>query len=68
MQTYIAINLNDFHKNAHSRQTSAQICSINAKDISQAKDFLIHHYPNASWSLVSERQFNKHLVLEKSDC
>ena len=65
MKTYLAINLDDFHKNVKEGQTITQIRFISAESINKAKSLVIRNYPSHGWSLVSEDYFNKHIVLKQ---
>jgi hypothetical protein len=65
MKTYLAINLDQFHKNAKDGQTTAQIRFIPAINMKKAASFIRRNYPANDWSLVPEGCFNRHIVLKQ---
>ena len=65
MKTYLAINLNDFYKNAKDSQTTTQLRFIKAKNMKKARSLIRLNYPDNDWSLVPEDCFNRHIVLKQ---
>jgi len=62
-QTYLAINLSDFHQNQNGNAlTVAEIRFINAKNVESAKAHLREFYPNEAWGVVPKRTMDQNIV------
>ena len=62
-QSYLAINLSDFHQNQNGDAlTLAEIRFISAKNIEAAKAFIHRLYPNEAWGVVPKNTMDKNIV------
>ncbi len=59
--TFICINLNDFHNNQKGAKTNAEMIFIDAKDEKECKDILRCIHPNKAFSIIRGKYINKHI-------
>lgn len=59
---FIAINLDDFHKNQKNAGTTAGMIFIEAENINKAKSFLERNYPESPWAVVRKQIFDANIV------
>lgn len=59
---FIAINLDDFHKNQKDAGTTAHMIFIEAEHIEKAKSFVECNFPESSWALVCRQVFDANIV------
>lgn len=59
---FIAINLDDFHKNQKNAGTDARMIFIEAEHIEKAKSFMECNFPESSWALVCKQVFDVNIV------
>lgn len=59
---FIAINLDDFHKNQKNASTTASMVFIEAEDIWKAQGFLERNYPESPWAVVCKQVFDANIV------
>lgn len=59
---FIAINLDDFHKNQQDAGTIASMIFIEAENIVKAKSFLEHNRPESHFAVVEKRVFDANIV------
>lgn len=59
---FIAINLDDFHKNQKDAGTTASMIFIYAEDITGAKRFIEHNRPESPWAVVCKQVFDANIV------
>ncbi len=59
---FIAINLDDFHKNQKDAGTIAGMIFIEAENITKAKTFVEHNRPESPWALVCKQVFDVNIV------
>lgn len=59
---FIAIDLNDFHKNQDGATTMAGMVFIEAENIWKAQRLLKHAYPESPWAVVCKQVFDANIV------
>lgn len=59
---FIAINLDDFHKNQKDAGTTAGMVFIEAENIWKAQGLLERNYPETPWAVVSKQVFDANIV------
>lgn len=62
---FIAINLDDFHRNQKDAGTNAGMIFIEAEDISKAKRFVEHNRPESPWAIVCKQVFDANIVIRQ---
>lgn len=64
MQTYIAMNMNDFHMNQKEgvAGTSVELVFISAESIDKAKAYIRHSRPERAWGVIPKSTIDKNLV------
>jgi len=63
--TFLATNLDDFHKNQHGEaKTTAEIRFVDADGILEAQEFMKLNYPEHPWSLVCKQVFDANIILK----
>jgi hypothetical protein len=60
--TYLAFNLEDFHRNQGAGPTRVGVKFIQAKSLRTAKDFMASFYPETAWAVVPKRTFDAGIV------
>ena len=61
-QTYMAVNLSDFHQNQKEARTVVEIHFIGAKNMDAAKALIHRLYPNEAWGVIPKRTMDKNIV------
>lgn len=59
---FIAINLDDFHKNQKDAGTTASMIFIEAENITKAKKFVERNRPESPWAIVWKQIFDANIV------
>lgn len=59
---FIAINLDDFHKNQVGAKTSTEIIFVEASGIIEAQNYMRLNFPEAPWAVVSKKVFDVNIV------
>lgn len=59
---FIAINLDDFHKNQKDATTTAGMVFIEAENIRKAQGLLERNYPESPWAVVEKQVFDANIV------
>ena len=59
---FIAVNLNDFHKNQKDAGTNANMVFIEAENINKAQRYLEQNRPDAPWAVVCKQVFDANIV------
>lgn len=59
---FIAINLDDFHKNQKDAGTTAGMKFIEAEDMQKAQRLLELNYPESPWAVVYKLVFDANIV------
>ena len=59
---FIAINLDDFHKNKKDAGTTAGMVFIDAENIWKAQGLLERNYPESPWAVVCKKVFDTNIV------
>jgi glutamine amidotransferase-like uncharacterized protein len=62
---FIAINLDDFHKNQKDATTNTGMVFIEAENIDKAKSFMVHNHSEAPWAVVSKKVFDANIVIKQ---
>lgn len=61
-QSFIAINLDDFHANQAHAATTAQILFIDAESVEGAQEHLKRFHPWYAWAVIPKTVFDSHIV------
>ena len=59
---FIAINLDDFHKNQKGASTTAGIIFIEAENIWKAQGLLERNYSESPWAVICKQVFDANIV------
>lgn len=60
---FIAINLDDFHKNQHrDAKTVAEMVFVEADSLLTAKKYMELNFPETPWAVVSKNVFDRNIV------
>jgi len=64
MKEYLAINLNDFHKNQNSTKgmTFTKIVFISAESIEKAKEYINNRNTKEAWTIIPKQYFDKNIA------
>lgn len=60
---FIAINLDDFHKNQKNATTNAGMVFVEADNISKAQQYMEINHPESPWALVCKQIFDANIVI-----
>lgn len=64
---FIAINLDDFHRNQDGPTTNADMIFIQAENIRKAQGLLERNYPETPWAVVCKQVFDANIVTRQKD-
>ena len=60
---FIAINLDDFHKNQNNEpRTNASMIFVDAPGIIEAKEYIKLNHPESPWAVVSKKVIDANIV------
>lgn len=62
---FIAINLDDFHKNQNGSTTTTGMVFVEAENIDKAKSFMKHNHPESPWAVVCKQIFDANIVIRQ---
>jgi hypothetical protein len=67
-QTYLAVNLSDFHHNQNGdARTFAEIRFIGAKNIEAAKALIHKLSPGEAWGVIPKRTMDQNIATKNSE-